>query len=187
MKKTSYMAAILAISSFSNVCFSATDFSGFRLGGGFSSTSLEVEDDSGYTTYDDDYGNGFKIESGYDFNQIVGVNVSYETNNETINNWDIKGESFKLAADIGYAFPVNQVFLKPYGKIGFVSYSEEESYGYYQIETDDSSVFVGIGLRFQSNHFYADLSLDTYTLDNYDGDDYDLTFVQTALTAGYKF
>lgn len=187
MKKISYITVVLAISSFSNVCFSATDFSGFRLGGGFSSTSLEVEDNSGYTTYDDDYGNGFKIESGYDFNHIVGINVSYETNNETIDNWDIEGENIKLSADIGYAFPISQVFLKPYGKIGFVSYSEEQSYGDYQVEADDSSIFVGIGLRFQSNHFYADLSLDAYTFEDYDNDDYDLAFVQTALTAGYKF
>ncbi|MFT6984674.1 MAG: attachment invasion locus protein [Psychromonas sp.] len=170
----------LLLALFSANSMAANDFSGSRLGLGLSKTSVS----DGYYEYrseDYDYGDGFKFEYGYDFNQIVGLGVSYETNNDdNFFNGELEGRAIKVGADIGYAFPIQDVFLKPYGKIGFVSYSEDFSIGSDSSEFDDSSIFAGLGVRFQYSHFYTDLSMDFYTLENID-------FVQTALTAGYKF
>ena len=110
--------------------------------------------------------------------------VSYETNDETIYNTKIEGTTTKLDVDLGYAFPIQEAFLKPYGKAGLAFYSEESftRNGYYKF--DDNNAFLGAGVRFQYDHFYTDLSLDYSVLeDGY----YDYGVTQTALTAGYKF
>jgi len=85
-----------------------------------------------------------------------------------------------VGADIGYAFYSKNVFLKPYVKVGFVSFSENNY--------DENSLFAGLGLRYQYNHLYADLSIDGFYLDDDRNNNYDYyEFVQTALTVGYKF
>jgi hypothetical protein len=89
-----------------------------------------------------------------------------------------------VGADIGYAIPINRAFLKPYGMLGFVSYSQDIISDSGTYEDKDNSVFAGIGLRFQYSHFYADINLDYYILEE---DDFDSSFTQTAVTAGYKF
>lgn len=182
MKKVLFGTSLL-IGLFSTASVLANDFSGSRVGLGLSKTSVTVEYNE-VEIWDGDYGNGFKLEYGYDFNQIIGVGISYETNEDTIFNGELEGSSIKVGADIGYAFPIQEVFLKPYGKLGFVSYSEEYSIDNDSTEFDDNSVFAGLGVRFQYSHFYTDLSVDFYVLE--DGP-LDIGYVQTALTAGYKF
>lgn len=181
--KNTLLGSSLLLALFSAPSVAADDFSGSRVGGGLSKTGVTVEYD-GIETWDGNYGNGFKLEYGYDFNQIIGFALSYETNNDTISYEEIEGESIKLGIDLGYAFPIQDAFIKPYGKLGFISYAEEYvSYGY-RAEFDDSSVFAGLGVRFQYSHFYTDLGVDFYTLE--DGP-FDLYYVQSALMAGYKF
>ena len=175
--------ALLLLTLFSANTVAENNFSGSRIGAGLSKTSVTLEY-NGFEVWDGDYGDGFKVEYSYDFNQIVGVGISSQTNDDTILNGDVEGEPIKIGADIGYAFPIQEVFLKPYGKIGFVSYSEDYSIDSTNSEYDDSSLFVGLGVRFQYSHFYTDLGVDFYTLE--DGA-FDMDYVQTALTAGYKF
>jgi hypothetical protein len=127
---------------------------------------------------------GVKIEAGYDFNRVIGLDVSYETANETLNNMtndrDIEGSAIKAGADVGYAFYSRKAFLKPYAKIGFVSFSEDDY--------DASSVFAGLGLRYQYGHYYMDLAADGYFLDNDENAALDYyQFVYAAFTVGYKF
>ncbi|HEY7866705.1 MAG TPA: outer membrane beta-barrel protein, partial [Psychromonas sp.] len=74
MKNLVFGTSLLVV-LFSAASVSADDFSGSRVGLGISQTDLTVEDD-GYEVWDDDYGNGFKLEYGYDFNRIVGFDVS---------------------------------------------------------------------------------------------------------------
>lgn len=181
--KNLLLGSSLLLALFSANSMAANDFSGSRVGVGLSKTSLTVES-YGSEDWDGDYGNGFKLEYGYDFNQIIGLGISYETNNDTLFDVELEGESIKVGVDLGYAFPIQDAFIKPYGKLGFVSYSEDYFTDGYRGDFDDSSVFAGLGVRFQYSHFYADLDVDFYTLE--DGP-YDLYYVQSALTAGYKF
>lgn len=181
--KNLVLGTSLLIGLFSAASVSADGFSGSRVGLGISQTSLTVEE-YGVEIYDGDHGDGFKLEYGYDFNRIVGFGVSYETNEETEWREKLEGGTFKVGADIGYAFPIQDTFLKPYGKIGFASYSHDIISDSGTSEQKDNSVFAGLGLRFQYSHFYADINLDYYILEE---DEFDYSFTQTALTAGYKF
>jgi attachment invasion locus protein len=158
----------------------AAQFSGSRLGVGGSETSLAVNEGESF-----DYGTGFKLEYGYDFNQVIGVSISYENNDDTIDGVKLSGLSNKISYDLGYAFPLQAqtVFLKPYGKFGLVFYSEESSLG---TSFDTNDVFLGGGVRFQIGHFYADLSLDYFVLEDLYWDQ-KLEFTQTAFTLGYRF
>jgi attachment invasion locus protein len=173
----------LLIGFFSAASVSADDFSGSRIGLGISETSLS-EEEYGVETADGDYGDGFKLEYGYDFNRIVGFDVSYETNEETEKREKLEGGTLKVGADIGYAFPIQDAFLKPYGKIGFVAYSQDLISDSGKSKYKDNSVFAGLGLRFQYSHFYADINLDYFVLED---DEFDSIFTQAAVTAGYKF
>jgi len=173
----------LLVALFSAASVSADDFSGSRVGLGISQTDLTVEDD-GYEIADGDYGDGFKLEYGYDFNRIVGLGISYETNDDKVDGVKLEGETIKVGADIGYAFPIQDAFLKPYGKVGIAFYSQELSFNSDKYEYNDNSVFAGLGLRFQYSHFYADMNVDYFVLEEMGAD---LEFTQAALTAGYKF
>ncbi len=165
---------------FSTTFVCADQFTGWRLGAGLSQTSITVGEDD-YQLWKDDYGEGIKLEAGYDFNQMLGVVISYETNNERIDGIRRQGESLKLSADLGGAFPVRDSFIKPYAKLGVLYYSERFSSS---SEFNDDNLFVGIGIRFQQQIFYADLSLDYYQFEEVF---VDTALTQTALTIGYKF
>ena len=186
MKKLLLSMLLCGILSATSVLADA--FTGPRIGVGISDTSMTYEGDD-YELWRYDYGRGFKLEYGYDFNQMIGIGISYETNDDTIEGGELQGQATKLSFDLGAAFPIRNAFpihytfLKPYAKLGLMYYSEESSrWG----EFDDDNIFVGFGGRFQSNHFYADLSLDYYLFD----DEFaylDIGLTQTALTVGYKF
>jgi hypothetical protein len=170
------MSALIAVFSAASACanISEEDYSGFRAGLGYSQTSIDT--DGG-----DADGKGFKAEVGYDLNRIIGFDVSYETANDTLqniaNDADIEGATVKAGADIGYAFYSKKVFFKPYAKVGFVSYSEDNY--------DGSSAFAGLGVRYQYSHVYVDLNADAFFLDADNDDNY--KFVQGAFIVGYKF
>ncbi|WP_415230603.1 outer membrane beta-barrel protein [Psychromonas sp.] len=178
------MSLLIALAPMTSIAattaaFSENDFAGARIGLGYSQTSLKVKSDGGMTADSD--GQGIKIELGYDFNRVIGLETSYETVNNSFENLisdhDIGGSTIKVGTDIGYAFFSENVFFKPYGKLGFVSVSDDEF--------DESSVFAGLGLRYQYKHIYANISVDSFFLDR-DGYDYN-RFIQTGVIVGYKF
>lgn len=182
MSSNKLFLSILLCGILSSTFLLADAFTGPRIGVGISDTSITYEGDD-YELWRYDYGYGFKLEYGYDFNQIIGIAISYETNDDTMGGVKLQGQSTKASFDLGAAFPIRYAFLKPYAKLGLMHYSEESSLG---TEFDDDNLFVGFGGRFQSNHFYADLSLDYYLFD----DEFaylDIGLTQTAFTVGYKF
>ncbi|MCK6262531.1 porin family protein [Vibrio sp. ZSDE26] len=157
----------------------ANTLEGHRVGLGFSKTQTEDV----FLNYDYD-ANGLKLEYGYDFNNIVGLNVSYNKNNGDygyIAEYD--ATTFKIDADIGYAFHLTDFIIKPYGVIGFASYKEEDSF--FQGDWKDSSLFLGMGARaYFGKHFYSDLRFDFINLKEA-GDD--MFIDQFSITVGYKF
>ncbi|KHT62498.1 hypothetical protein RJ45_16900 [Photobacterium gaetbulicola] len=117
-----------------------------RLGVGYSSTDFEALGVSF------GYGNGIKLEYGYDFNQIAGMHVSYEQNKDGI----LKGDTLKLGGDIGYTFEFDEASIKPFISGGFYSY-EENFY-------DDSGLYWGLGARATYKNFYIDLRQDFFEM-----------------------
>jgi len=174
MKKLVLCLAVTA--AFSSITSASEVFEGARVGLGY--THMEVEDEN--------MGNGFKAELAYDFNKILGTNISYEQSSDRIENIDVDTQIIKLGADLGYAFPLQKAFLKPYIKIGYQFY-DMQLLNLDIVEDDD--LYYGLGLRFQYQHFYADLSFDKSEIKS---DLSGLTNIsadatQTALTVGYKF
>lgn len=168
------LSALVSTSAFSE------EFVGSRVGVGYSQTDIEASFE-GLSTPSIDFGSGFKLEYGYDLNQIVGLNVSYEQNADTLDiegdKVDLDGSTSKLSTDLGYAFPIESAFLKPYVKLGYQFYSEDTGF-------DDNSYFYGLGLRFHYSNFYADVSLDKFEQTQFT---VDIEYTQTAFTIGYKF
>ncbi|MEH0742790.1 porin family protein [Vibrio cholerae] len=159
------------------------DIQGHRIGVGFNNTKIED------ALYDEDYKvSGLKLEYGYEFNSIVGINLSYTKGKETFYEYfESDTSTLKIDADIGYTFQLdNSLAIKPYAAIGLVKLKEKFNAFDYPIDSwSDNALFVGLGTRATfAEHFYADLRLDYMNLDD-DGDD---IFVdQFSLTFGYKF
>ena len=187
MKKV-ILGISLIVSFFYTAIACADDFTGLRLGVGYSHAWQEITDND--ATDSEDQVKGFKIESGFDFNRVVGLDLSYDVLYDSFGNITNDGATdaatFKLGTDIGYAFYSEKAFIKPYVKLGFVSLSVADDAGYF----DGNSVFAGLGVRYQYNRLYADLSADYFFIDGDDDDfstDYYGTYLQTAFTVGYKF
>lgn len=156
-----------------------------RVGLGYSQTQVAdwISDDTV------DWGNGIKLEYGYEFNRIVGINVSYATNSDDENvggvKADIDGSKFQVDADIGYKFDLDGFSLKPYGVLGFARQSEDNSISYsgekWTESYNDTSFVVGLGGRAEfGQHLYTDMRFE---FASYDSMDYD-TF---SWTVGYRF
>ncbi len=157
------------------------DFSGHRVGIGSSATILS---DSSV-----DYGSGIKFEYGYDINRIVGINVSYEKNSDTVSGYsysvDLDGSMFKVTSDIGYAFNFNKWSLKPYGVVGIAKYSEDGviQSGANSVNTtfDETNPVIGVGVRATFDFgLYVDLRSEYIPVT-------DMELSQGAVTIGYKF
>jgi len=155
----------------------ADDFSGARIGVGYSKIELE----------DEDAGKGFKIEAGYDFNKIIGVSLSYGNTNKTEDGFDIDSEAAKLGADLGYAFDISKnFFIKPYITGGVQSFNSEiEGFSF----IDDTVPYYGLGLRLQYEKFYTDIGFNKSDV-NFEFSnliDEELELRETYITIGYKF
>lgn len=160
-------------------------FDGFRIGAGYSNVGVD------FNSVEDDV-DGVKGEIGYDFDNIFGVSASYAQT-----SGKFKGEGFstdldnvmiRLGADIGYAFQIKRVFIKPYIKTGIQSFESETSDDYAEEVISEIGVYYGAGVRMHYKHFYTDISFDQSkaALDSeYGGEDVDVT--QTTITIGYKF
>ncbi|RBW44030.1 hypothetical protein DS885_12005 [Psychromonas sp. B3M02] len=155
----------------------ADEFSGARIGLGYSEIELE----------DEDAGDGFKIEVGYDFNKIIGINLSYEMTTDTEDGIDIENKAARLGADLGYAFNTGEsFFIKPYITGGVQSFnSEVEGFSF----IDDTTSYYGLGLRMQYQNFYTDISFNKseVNFEFLDLIDEEIELTQTNITIGYKF
>ncbi|GEK14240.1 porin family protein [Aliivibrio fischeri] len=155
--------------------FEDNEFSGHRIGGGYSNTEL-VFDNRGA-----DWGDGIKLEYGYDINQIFGINASYQNNNGSKYGVDLDGSTLKIDSDIGYTFKFEEWSVKPYGAVGLARVNEKLSYDGHSDTFKEISLMGGMGVRANLNMgLYTDLRYDFFNVDNQDQD-------QLSLTVGYRF
>ncbi|MCW8332343.1 porin family protein [Vibrio paucivorans] len=179
------LTALIATSLLSTTAF-ANNFEQHRIGLGYTKTSIDLVN----APLAGDWGNGFKLEYGYEFNRIVGLNVSYGKNKDSsiagIDGFNIDGSTFKLDTDIGYKFLLGNFNIKPYAAIGLANYSEKTSWGYIQEKWSDSSLFLGLGVRGEiGRNIYSDIRFDYAGFDGDVWDDAD--FDQFSWTIGYRF
>lgn len=170
-------------------------FKGLRIGAGISQTEVEVDFDFKSTAMEDfdyefDYGEGYKFELGYDFNPVVGVGASYETNSGTIfESAEVDTSTIKLSVDLGYAFSIYSFHFKPYAKLGYKFYLDDTS-NWLTEEYNSDDFFYGAGLRLQYRAIYADVTIDRFS-SSFEDDDglifFDYNYTQMGLTVGYKF
>lgn len=149
-------------------------FNGHRAGIGYSNTDISFFDRSF------DWGDGVKLEYGYDFNHIAGINVSYQRNNDSAAGVKLDASAFKVDSDIGYTFELEGFNVKPYGAIGLVR-SNTDMTGYEKVNVKDTSILIGLGVRMSLDMgIYADLRFDAYNIEDVDTD-------QFSFTVGYMF
>lgn len=152
-------------------------FNGHRLGAGINHVSFNES----FLGLSQDLNTGFKIEYGYDITNIFGFNTSYSMNSKNIWAGKYKLSSLKVDTDMGYAFDLDNVWIKPYGAIGLAFDREKYSHNNGNIDGSMTNLFVGVGVRAQiSLGIYADLR---YDLNDYEGIDVDII----SLTLGYRF
>lgn len=200
MNKAALSVAILGVLTTGTVFAkeegaSANAFGGMRIGAGISQTEVEAEfkfDDPAMENFDADfdYGDGYKFELGYDFNEVVGVGTSYETNTGTVfESGEVDTSTIKLSVDLGYAFSIYSFYLKPYAKLGYKFYLDDTS-GWLTEEYNSDDFFYGAGLRLQYRAFYVDGAIDYFSSDFSNDDEtvhVDYNYTQMGLTVGYKF
>lgn len=179
---------LLTASLLSTTAIANTFESQHRIGLGYSSTEM-TDDFFGYS-HSSDWGNGIKLEYGYEFNQIVGINVSYSKNKDSLSTdnftAEIDGTTFQIDSDIGYKFMLNGFAIKPYGSIGLARYNEKQSATFLGSDSwSDTNLILGAGVRADiGQHFYSDIRVDiTSYNDGISTMDYD----KFSWTVGYKF
>lgn len=165
----------VAISSLSFSALADSSYNGHRIGAGLSGVTLS---DSGVDLKMD---TGFKLEYGYDINNIFGVNASYAMNSKSDRGLNYDFNAFKVDTDIGYTFDLGDLWLKPYGAVGLAFGNDKVSDNTDSFSASETSLFLGMGLRAQSKMgVYADL--------RYDINSYDLVDANSlSFTVGYRF
>ncbi|MGF1684656.1 porin family protein [Photobacterium minamisatsumaniensis] len=175
--KITAVFSLIAMSSIANA-HHYDYYTGPRFGIGVSSTDFgSIDTDS-----------GIKFEGGYDFNRIVGMTLSYEQSDYDSRDEALDFETFKLGADLGYAFQLtHSISMKPYVSVGF-HHSTEDYYWCskkhcYQSSNSDTNTYYGIGLRLVAGPLYFDVSNEVL---NYDIGHKNYNPEQVALTVGLK-
>ncbi len=185
MKLLKTVATIIALST-ATAAIANTDYSGHRVGLGFTSSEI---DHLNSDFSNSDLGNGLKLEYGYDINRIVGVNISVDTSKYDENYWGIGYESkvsaFKVDSDIGYAFLLDGFSIKPYGAVGIAHVENKQTIkdpsGSMTLKDKETSLLLGTGVRANFDFgLYSDLRFNFIMMDDYDID-------QLSITFGYKF
>ncbi|MGR5140139.1 outer membrane beta-barrel protein [Photobacterium sp. DNB23_23_1] len=113
---------------------------------------------------------GFKLEGGFDFNRIVGFNLSYEESGYDYYRGSVDYSTVKLGTDLGYAFPLSpSVSLKPYVSLGFHRTTEDDNWCSskycYSTNYSDTNTYYGIGMRLTADMFYINVSNEVMKLD----------------------
>lgn len=167
---------LITFSFFSIQSATANEIRGHRIGAGFNKVTDVTDTQSSYSR-----GTGIKLEYGYEFNKVIGLNGAFTTHSDSAYDIDISGISNKVDADIGYTFISDSFTVKPYGAIGIISMYEDYAVGDFNISAMESSILLGIGARAVINkHLYADIRYDIMAFEEIDVD----TF---SFTVGYKF
>lgn len=181
MNKLLPIASALLISSFASSAIADDYYQGHRVGIGYSWTQLSSISNSDYRL-STDYGDGIKVEYGYDFNRIVGLNVSYAQNNEDWYFGKLDGSNFQIDSDIGYAFLLNGFDIKPYGAIGLSRINEKFTYNSGASDkSSETSLALGTGVRMGFDFgLYADLRANIVLTEHVDTEQY-------SFTVGYRF
>ena len=177
------------------------DGSGAYIGLGFGSTAYV---DSGFVEEEqneDELGSvdsGFKIYGGYQFNQIIGLELSYTDYGEfTAGDYTHASKSANISANLGYSFLDGQ--LRPFSLLGFgyLKNSFPHRDNTPSIDEDDFAFHLGLGLdytpkglggvgfrlAYEGNSFSYDVDSNASTKD----DTYRQAFGILYLGAHYKF
>lgn len=174
-------AATLFCMSTAVVAAEDKDVSGFRFGGGYNESTAE--------TIAGSYGDGYRLEVGYDFNKVVGMSLGYQTNDASwysYNNFaSFQGDTLDMQVDLGYTFTPGAWQIKPYGSVGLASYNESGRYSsggrtYFYNYKYDVALQVGLGVRATVGMFYMDLGSRAFEIDN-------VILTNSGLTIGLKF
>ncbi|MGY3570563.1 porin family protein [Vibrio paucivorans] len=180
------LTTLFATSLLSTAVFANNFESQHRVGLGYTKTSIDFVD----VGLSGDWGNGFKLEYGYEFNHIVGLNISYGKNKDSASDAygsvKLDGSTLKLDTDIGYKFMLDGFNIKPYAAIGVARYTEDVRVDNLGYKWNDAGLFLGFGVRGEiGQHIYSDIRFD------YAGFDGDLwgnaDFDQFSWTIGYRF
>jgi hypothetical protein len=113
----------------------ADDEAGFFLGAG---AAANVWDDCNDCDAD-----GYGLQAGYYFNNIVGVDVKV-VNTEFEYDSDLENEVTYYGVNIGHTF--NTSWVRFYGKAGYLKLKEKDAY--FGDSFSDSSVALGLGAMF---------------------------------------
>ncbi|WP_413112449.1 porin family protein [Thaumasiovibrio sp. DFM-14] len=178
-------STLIFLSLFSTSIFANGFESQHRVGIGYAST----ENPNWLQYAGSDWGDGLRIEYGYEFNHVFGINLSYSTNTDSQKPRDISSEidgyNLKFDTDIGQKFDLNGYAIKPYGILGLARQREKNilaSDNNKRRESfNDISFIVGAGIRADiGNHIYSDFRFD---FSNYDNTDYSTV----SWSFGYRF
>nr|WP_075519262.1 porin family protein [Moritella viscosa]SHO13509.1 Outer membrane protein [Moritella viscosa] len=148
MKSITVLGALAAIALTTSVQANQ-DVSGFYLGGGAGSTTVNLDD-----AFDEDTdGKTLKFITGYQFNRIVAIEAQYTkygeitpdkniTRDRKLYTWD--ATTFSVSANLGYTF---QNGLRPFGIIGLSSLDLGQSSKALK-DDNATAVHLGAGLEY---------------------------------------
>ncbi|QUM80832.1 porin family protein [Moritella sp. 5] len=199
MKSITVLGALTALALTASVQANQ-DVSGFYIGGGVGSTTVDL-DRTGYTSNEDTDGSTVKFIAGYQFNRIVAIEAQYTqygeiTPNKTLTyagktyKWD--ATTFSVSANLGYTF---QNGLRPFGIIGLSSLDLGQSTKVLK-DDDATAVHVGLGLEYtpaalSGVSFRVGYEADAFTIEEYSTanryEDTDVMIGSAYVAASYKF
>jgi len=154
-----FMLSLIMVTSLS------AEQKGAYAGIGFGSTSFDdgdyINDLSRYTGANiskDFSSSGFKLYGGYQFNNIVALEVSYMTYGKHSINWNaytayVDPKALSLCANLGYNFGEKEEF-RPFVLLGLSSFDSGQSHNYASggdFYEDDTFMTFHAGLGFEYN------------------------------------
>lgn len=190
MKKRLLSLAVISAFAQANDQSTTTtnDVSGFYLGGGLGTTTVETDANWYNDPRLDSSDNSYKLIAGYQINRIVGIETQYTRYGDIYSKnlatrQYIKPENFAVMANLGYTFDSG---WRPFGTIG-LGKTELSAFGDSLKET---SVHVGVGGEYSPKelknlNFRLAYEVDSAKFDKLD--DTTVTLGTFYLGASYKF
>ena len=186
----------------STAAMAGANSSGAYIGIGFGNTVYEDDDfvnEQMMTSLRDDVDSGVTLYGGYQFNNIVGVELSYRDYGkfEGYSGFSQEPTGISVGANLGYSFLDGQ--LRPFGVVGMgfvkMNYNNLPSY---VISLDDTgaAIHYGVGVQYEPDllsglGFRMAYEADSYGIEVQDTLGSDKTYTQTLgmfyLGVQYKF
>jgi len=200
MKSITVLGALTALALTASVQANQ-DVSGFYIGGGVGSTTVDL-DRTGAIYDEDTDGTTLKFIGGYQFNRIVAIEAQYTkygeiTPNKTLKldgklyTWD--ATTFSVSANLGYTF---QNGLRPFGIIGLSSLDLGQSTKVLK-DDDATAIHLGLGLEYtpaalSGVSFRVGYEADAFAMEEFDNktnryEDTDVLIGSAYVAATYKF